>query len=97
MAMNTEKEMLVQAANSMPDYAEQIAEMVKGDLSPKTIQERLDSYHDGDIATAVQLLEPTGRTRLFRAMEPDKLALVADFCRTLENYEIEKQQRGDAD
>ena len=30
-------------------------------------------------------------------MEPDKLALVADFCRTLENYEIEKQQRGDAD
>ena len=63
MAMNNEKEMLVQAANSMPDYAEQIAEMVKGDLSPKTIQERLDSYHDGDIANAVQLLEPTGRTR----------------------------------
>ena len=55
MAMNNEKEMLVQAANSMPDYAEQIAEMVKGDLSPKTIQERLDNYHDGDIANAVQL------------------------------------------
>ena len=34
---------------------------------------------------------------LTEGMEPDKLALVADFCRTLENYEIEKQQRGDAD
>ena len=79
MAMNNEKEMLVQAANSMPDYAEQIAEMVKGDLSPKTIQERLDSYHDGDIANAVQLLELSGRTRLFRAMEPEKLADVFEY------------------
>lgn len=79
MAMNNEKEMLVQSANGRPDYAEQIAGLVRGDLTPKTIQDRLEDYHDSDIAGAVQLLEPAERTRLFRSMEPDQLADVFEY------------------
>lgn len=77
MAMYNEKDLLAQAVR--PDHAEEIVKLVSSDLSPKTIQERLEGFHDGDIAKAAEMLEQSGRMRLFRVIEPDKLADIFEY------------------
>lgn len=56
------------------DHAADIAELIRGDLSPKALQVRLEEFHAGDIAKAAELLTPAERTKLFRTLEPDSLA-----------------------
>ena len=73
MAENKEREMLLR------DGAGEITGLVRGDLSPKTIQERLAEFHDSDIARAAENMEQQERTRLFRALLPEKLADVFEY------------------
>ncbi len=61
------------------DYAAEISELIRGDLSPKALQERLENYHNGDIANAAELLGVAERTKLFRTLERDRLADVFEY------------------
>lgn len=61
------------------DHAADIAELIRGDLSPKALQVRLEEFHAGDIAKAAELLTPAERTKLFRTLEPDSLADVFEY------------------
>lgn len=76
MAMYNENELNERAGRSCAD---EIAALVNGDLSPKDIQEQLENYHNSDIADSVEMMEQPGRTRLFRAVEPDKLADIFEY------------------
>ncbi len=76
MAMYNENELNERAGRSCAD---EIAALVNGDLSPKAIQEQLENYHNSDIADSVEMMEQPGRTRLFRAVEPDKLADIFEY------------------
>lgn len=61
------------------DHAAEIAEIIRGDLSPKALQERLEEFHAGDIAKAAELLSAGERTKLFRTLEPEALADVFEY------------------
>lgn len=61
------------------DHAADIAELIRGDLSPKALQVRLEEFHAGDIAKAAELLTPAERIKLFRTLEPDSLADVFEY------------------
>ncbi len=54
--------------------ADEIAALIRDDLSPKMIQEQLENYHNSDIAKSMEQLDRLGRMRLIRSIEPDKLA-----------------------
>lgn len=77
MAMYNEKALNAQTGRTSCE--DEIVKLLSGDLSPKLIQEQLDRYHNGDIAKAAELLDQNGRTRLFRSVEPDKLADIFEY------------------
>ena len=54
--------------------ADEIAALIRDDLSPKMIQEQLENYHNSDIAKSMEQMDRLGRMRLIRSIEPDKLA-----------------------
>ena len=54
--------------SALPDYAEEIAALIRGDLAPKALSERLSEYHDKDIASALTLLTEDQRGKLYRVL-----------------------------
>ena len=48
-----------------PDYKTEIAEILRSSLTPKRMQERLQDYHENDIAAALELLKKEERSRLY--------------------------------
>lgn len=62
-----------------PDYVKEIREIVKGGLSPKMIQERLDDYHEKDIAEALTDLERVDRVKILRILDADALADIFEY------------------
>ena len=59
--------------------ADEIAALIRDDLSPKMIQEQLENYHNSDIAKSMEQMDRLGRMRLIRSIEPDKLASIFKY------------------
>ena len=70
-----EEEML----SAMPDYAEEIAALIRGDLAPKSLSERLEEYHEKDIASALALLNEDQRGKLYGVLNNDTLSGVIEY------------------
>ena len=61
-----------------PDYKTEIAEILRSSLTPKRMQERLQDYHENDIASAFELLKKEERSRLYSILQTDALASVLE-------------------
>lgn len=66
------------ALSPKPDYAREIIRIVKSPASPKVLQERLEDYHEKDIAGALSSLSPAERKKLYRILSADTLANVME-------------------
>lgn len=79
-----------------PDYVKEIREIVTGGLSPKMIQEKLDDYHEKDIAEALTDLETIQRVKLLRILDAEELADIFEYIpeeiagKLLEEMDIKK-------
>ena len=62
-----------------PDYEGEIVSIIRGKLSPKAMQSRLEDYHGNDIAQSMALLSPAERRRLYRVCTVDMLADVFEY------------------
>ena len=47
-----------------PDYEGEIVTVIRGKLSPRAMQSRLEDYHGNDIAQSMSLLNPAERKGL---------------------------------
>lgn len=65
--------------NQHPDYKNEIAEIVKSNLTPKALREKLVDYHENDIADALELLDRDELTRLFNILSADELADILEY------------------
>lgn len=63
-----------------PDYSEEIAEIIRSNISPKVMRERLDDYHDNDIAEVLSLLTVTERQKLYRMLGINTLSSVLEYA-----------------
>ena len=59
-----------------PDYRTEIADILRSNLTPRKMQERLLQYHENDIAAALELLKKDERMRLYSILQTDTLASV---------------------
>ncbi len=57
-----------------PDYENEIAAIIRGNLSPHMIQNRLGDYHENDIAQVMPRLSPQERKKLCRICSVEMLA-----------------------
>ena len=69
-----------------PDYKLQIAELLRSNLTPGRIGEKLNTYHENDIAAALELLKKEERYKLYRILRTDRLAGVLEYAENLQTY-----------
>lgn len=80
MATNT-------AFNATPaGYSLEIAELIRSNLTPKRMQEQLSSYHENDIASALELLTKSERTKLYQILDSDTLASILEYSDHIAEY-----------
>lgn len=79
-----ENENIVTVAH--PDYKNEIAQIVKSKLTPKSMRERLTDYHENDLAAALTVLEREERNRLYGVLRADTLARVLEYAEQPEVY-----------
>lgn len=69
-----------------PNYEERIAQVVRGNLTPKIMREQLLTYHENDIAAAMDLLKKEDRYRLYSVLSPETLADVLEYSERINEY-----------
>jgi len=67
------------AVASKPNYENEIVSIIKGNLSPKAMQSRLEDYHGNDIAGAMENLTQAERKRLYRVCSVGMLADIFEY------------------
>lgn len=86
--MNTKKnlsnETLVIAQH--PDYKAEIVEIIRSNLTPKLMRERILDYHENDIAAAMELLKKDERCRLYSILDSETLAGILEYSERLHAY-----------
>lgn len=69
-----------------PDYKSEVAEIIRSNLTPKLMQERILAYHENDIAAAMDLLRKDERSRLYSILSTDTLASVLEYSENRNEY-----------
>lgn len=73
-------------AVQLPDYASEIAEILKSNLAPKLIREKIGGYHENDVASALELLRKDERYRVYSILDSDTLAYVLEYAEERNTY-----------
>ncbi len=68
------------------DYATEIADIIRSNLAPKLIREKLLDYHENDIAAALAELKKEERSKLYTIINSDTLASVLEYADDLYEY-----------
>lgn len=65
---------------AFPDFCGEIITLLRSNLPPRKLQERLDQYHEKDIALTLPHLTREEQQRLFRLLSPAALAKVLPYA-----------------
>ncbi|MCQ2401799.1 MAG: magnesium transporter [Lachnospiraceae bacterium] len=63
-----------------PDYSGEIKEVIRSNASPKALREKLDDYHDNDIAVVVGELTTAERQKLYRVLDIGTLSAILEYA-----------------
>ena len=74
-----EPETIETAVITKPNYEGEITRIIRGNLSPKAMQSRLEDYHGNDIAGAMENLTTAERKKLYRVCTVDMLADIFEY------------------
>lgn len=69
-----------------PDYKSEIVQMFRGNLTPKIKLERILTYHERDIAAALEALNPEERGRLYHIFSAETLADIFSYTEDKTRY-----------
>ena len=62
-----------------PDYEAELLEILDSDAKPSELRERLDDYHENDIASLLQQLDKDARRRLFMILSAERISEVFSY------------------
>lgn len=71
---------------TLNDYSSEIAETIRSSLTPKSMQEKLLSYHENDIAFALTLLTKEERRKLYKILDSESLADILEYSEHTSEY-----------
>lgn len=66
--------------NTLPDFCREIIQTVQSSLAPKRMREKISTYHEKDIATALEQLAGADRERLLRMLPSTRLAAALKYA-----------------
>jgi magnesium transporter len=70
----------------LDDYAHEIYALVKNNLTPVILAEKLSDYHENDIAAALELMAKDERLRTYSVLDTDTLADVMEYADDINTY-----------
>lgn len=76
----------VNANASLPDFVTEIAEIIRSNLAPVKMHEKICEYHEKDIALALTLLTKEECQRLFHILSAEELAGVLEYAESNVGY-----------
>lgn len=83
--MNENKEFDT-GVNTPVNFSEEIVSLIRSDLTPKKMQERIEDYHEKDIALALEELTEEERKKLFRLLSMETLVSVLEYSEDIAAY-----------
>lgn len=69
-----------------PDYKAEIVEILRSNLTPRIVRERIADYHEKDIAAAMELLSSDERKKLYSVLSTETLAKVIEYSEHITSY-----------
>lgn len=75
-----------EAAVQHPDYPGEIAGIIRSNLTPKLMRERILDYHENDIAEAMELLNRDERRRFYSVIDTETLGEILEYSDHLKEY-----------
>lgn len=78
-------------------YSAEIAELIRSSLTPRRMQEKLSSYHENDVASALELLTQAERAKLYQILDSETLAGILEYSDHLTEYVQELSVRKKVD
>ena len=77
--MNENKEFETELATPL-DFSGEIVALIRSDLTPKKMRERIEDYHEKDIALALEELSEDECQKLLRILPMDTLVSVLEYA-----------------
>ena len=72
--------------SALPDYKSEIADVIRSNLSPWLMKEKLLDYHANDIAASLTVLKKDERARLYSILDIVTLSGVLEYAEELGLY-----------
>lgn len=69
-----------------PDYPNEIAAIIRSNLTPKLMREKILDYHENDIAEALALLTKDERRRFYTVIDTETLGEVLEYSDQMKEY-----------
>lgn len=80
--MEKELDWAEEAAAARPDYASEIVAIVRSNTSPRAMSEKLEDYHENDIADVLSMLTDTERKKLYRILKVEMLSGIFEYAQS---------------
>lgn len=74
MQMYVEVEKMENEEIIVPDYVQELVELIRNGEFEKSIAEQIDNYHDNDIAAALDELSEFERKRLYQILGVERVS-----------------------
>lgn len=69
-----------------PDYVHELVSIIKSNISPVALKEKLSDYHDNDIAESFEELERDDREKIYRILDAESLANIFEYIENVGPY-----------
>lgn len=76
----------VSGAIRVPDYQNELISLIRSNLSPKVLSDRISDYHAGDLADTFESLTADDRAKLYRILDTDYLSDVFEHLDDSSSY-----------
>ena len=67
-------------------FSEEIVKLIRSDLTPKKKREKIEDYHEKDIALALEALTSDEQAKLFRLLPMESLVSILEYCENIAEY-----------
>ena len=76
----------IQIAAQHPNYVGELTQIIKSNISPMALKEKLSDYHDNDIAETLEELTVEDRNKLYSILNAESLANIFEYIENTAPY-----------
>ena len=69
-----------------PNYVEEILDLIRSDLSDDELLEKLEDYHENDIAGAIEKLTKEERLKVYRILGEERISEIVAYLEDVDQY-----------